>query len=311
MRPTPGGTASSPVCAAACAVRLRGVAVTYNHGTPFARPALGSVDLDLPEGGVTGVIGPTAAGKSTLLQVMVGLLPVTSGTVSVFGAATPAPGEVGMVFQRPEVQLYCATVGEDVAVAPTLRGLAPARVSERVRWALETVGLDHEAFASRPPHELSVGEQRRVAIAGILSMQPRLLVLDEPGSGLDPRGRVQLLHRLVAWAREPGRTLVFTSHDVDEVAELADTVVVVGGGGVLAAGPTKQVLSRAELLAGVGLAPPLTARLAAALEPAGGDVGGDLPLTAAQLAAWLQARAARRDAAEVRGLSADVAEERA
>jgi energy-coupling factor transport system ATP-binding protein len=291
ISPASGGTALSPVGTAPVAVRLRGVTVTYNHGTPFARPALMDVDLDLPEGGVTGVIGPTAAGKSTLLQVMTGLLPVTSGSVSVFGAAMPAPGEVGMVFQRPEVQLYCATVGEDVAVAPTLRGLAPARVRERVRWALETVGLDHDAFASRPPHELSVGEQRRVAIAGILSMQPRLLVLDEPGSGLDPRGRVQLLHRLVGWAREPGRTLVFTSHDVEEVAELADTVVVVGGGGVLAAGPTNEVLAQAGLLARVGLVPPLTARLAAALEPPGVEVGGELPLTAVGLASWLQARA--------------------
>ena len=283
-------------------MRLRGVAVVYNQRTPFSRRALTGVDLDVSEGAVTAVIGPTAAGKSTLLQVMVGLLAVSAGSVSVFGAAAPARGEVGMVFQRPEVQLYCATVADDVAVAPTLCGLTPARVRERVLWALETVGLDYDVFAARAPQQLSVGEQRRVAIAGILSMQPRLLVLDEPGSGLDPQGRRQLLHRLVAWAREPGRTLVFTSHDVDEVAETADRVVVVGGGGVLATGSVDQVLSSAALLAEVGLAPPLTARVAAALagsDAAGGDAGlakagGEWPLTAAGLAAWLQRRSTRR-----------------
>ena len=296
--------AGSPPAHPPPAVSLRGVAVTYNEGTPFARSALDGVDLDVPEGAVTVVIGPTAAGKSTLLQVMVGLLPVSAGTVAVFGASGPAPGEVGMVFQRPEVQLYCATVAEDVGVAPTLRGLSAVRVGERVRWALETVGLDFEVFAARAPHQLSVGEQRRVAIAGILSMQPRLFVLDEPGSGLDPRGRRLLLQRLVAWAREPGRTLVFTSHDVDEVAELADVVVVVGSGGILAAGSADRVLSRTELLAGAGLAPPLTVRLAAAIDRADALAGsaatvgeGDgRPLSAAGLAAWLRDRTARLDA---------------
>ena len=207
-----------------------------------------------------------------------------------------------MVFQRPEVQLFCATVAEDVGVAPTLRGLSPAQVDERVRWSLETVGLDYEVFAARAPHQLSVGEQRRVAIAGILSMQPRLFVLDEPGSGLDPQGRSLLLRRLVAWAREPGHTLVFTSHDVDEVAELADVVVVVGRGGILAAGSADQVLSRTELLAGVGLSPPLTVRLAEALDRTDARAGGaatvgegdSRPLTAAALAAWLGGRTARR-----------------
>ena len=135
-------------------------------------------------------------------------------------------------------------------------------------------------------------------------MQPRLFVLDEPGSGLDPQGRRLLLQRLVAWAREPGRTLVLTSHDVDEVAELADVVVVVGAGGILAAGPTDQVLSRTELLAGVGLASPLTVRLTEALDRAdardgrvaASGEGEGRPLTAPGLAAWLRARTGRRGA---------------
>jgi energy-coupling factor transporter ATP-binding protein EcfA2 len=286
------------------AVCLRGVAVVYNERMPYARRALTGVDVDVPEGVVTAVIGPTAAGKSTLLQVMAGLLSPSAGSVSVFGAANPARGEVGMVFQRPEVQLYCATVAEDVGVAPTLRGLSATQVRERVVWALETVDLDHRVFATRAPQQLSLGEQRRVAIAGILSMQPRLLVLDEPGSGLDPEGRRQLMRRLVAWVREPGRTLVFTSHDVDEVAELADRVVVVGGGRVLACGAAEEVLSRVALLAEVGLAAPLTVRVAEALAAADAAQGGlvppahegERPLTAAGLAALLQRRRARLEA---------------
>jgi energy-coupling factor transport system ATP-binding protein len=217
-----------------------------------------------------GVVGPTAAGKSSLLQVLAGLLAPTSGSAAILGRQRALPGEVAMVFQRPEIQLFAATVREDVAMAPRLAGVAGDALDERVDWALRLVGLDPADFGPRSPHTLSVGEQRRAAVAGVISLGPRILILDEPGAGLDPRGRRALLGRLLAWAREgrsdagPARTLVFTSHDLDEVAEAADSVLVLDGGRLRASGGP-ELLADPALLESAGLRPPLVARLARAL----------------------------------------------
>lgn len=264
------------------AVELRAVSVTYDRGLPFAREALADVDLVLPEGAVVGVVGPTAAGKSTLLQVIAGLMRPSAGSVRLFGRPRPQPGEVGMVFQRPEFQLFAASVADDVATAPRLQGLTGRVLEERVAWALEAVDLDPATFGPRPPHALSLGEQRRVALAGILSLAPRLLILDEPGAGLDPRARLHLVRRLVSWTRgtaEPrpdgtgeesrasaagGRTLIFTSHDLEEVAEVADRVLLLAGGRLLAWGGP-ELLADDALLGSAGLRPPLAARVSSRL----------------------------------------------
>lgn len=250
--------APHPALQPAPLVSLRRAGVVYNSGLPMARKALEGVDLDLHPCTITAVLGGTAAGKSTLLQLISGLLPPTSGTVS-----SLRRGEIGMVFQRPEFQLFAATVREDIAVAPRMAGLNAAEVEERVDAAMTAVGLD-AGYRERSPHALSLGEQRRVALAGILSLDPRLLILDEPGAGLDPLARRRLMRYLLAW-RSGDRALLFTSHDLEEVARVADRVVLLSGGRVLAEGSTGEVLGDAGLIQQAGLEPPLAARLATKL----------------------------------------------
>ena len=269
-----------------CAARLRGL----NPRTSLERHALRDVDLDVPAGVVTAVIGPTASGKTTLLQLVAGLLPPTRGDLTIWDRKEARPGQVGMVMQRAEMQLFCATVREDVAVAPRLAGLDGRALEMRVEDALLAVGLDPEAFGDRSPHALSLGEQRRVALAGILSLEPRLLVLDEPGAGLDPLMRRRLMERLLAWREEGGHTLLYASHDMEEVARVADHVVLLAGGRIVGCGPAAAILGDEAALAGAGMRPPLAARVAAGI---GGR--GPLPVTGPGLAAWLKARDVGRE----------------
>lgn len=268
------------------AAHLRGVSVTYNQGTFLAREALRAVDVRVVAGEVTAVVGATASGKSTLLQLVAGLIRPSSGTVEILGAARPPSGTVGMVFQRPETQLFKSSVWEDVAVAPRLQGLDGSALETRVEASLRAVGLDPGAFGERMPHGLSVGEQRRVALAGVLSLDPLLLVLDEPGAALDPPAREALMDRLRDWVHDRGRTLVFSSHDMEEVAARADRVIVLDRGGVAAEGPVRDLLSRRDLLESVGLRPPLAARVGERLgaQSCEGIVDG------ATLGMWLAAR---------------------
>jgi energy-coupling factor transport system ATP-binding protein len=273
------------------AVRLDGVRMTYNRGTPFARRALDEVTLDIAAGAVTAVVGSTAAGKSSLLQVMAGVMRPTEGRVMAADGGRIKAGSVGMALQRPEVQLFSATVWDDVAVAPRLRGLIGEGLRERVEWALDVVGLAVHDFGARGPYSLSLGEQRRAALAGVLSLDPAVLVLDEPGSGLDPAARRRLMEYLVAWARggvapaasRGPRTLVFTSHDLDEVAAHADHVVVLHRGRVEAHAAAEEVLSDVGLLERAGLRATLASRVAGRL----GSAGPRRPATPAALAEWL------------------------
>ncbi|GAB4243098.1 MAG: energy-coupling factor transporter ATPase [Thermoleophilia bacterium] len=283
-----GGAAAGdhPDGAGGPVVRLQEVSYAYNPGTPLCRTALESVSVDVAAGRVTAVIGPTAAGKSTLLQIAAGLLKPTGGT-----RAGPGLRDIGMVFQRPEIQLFAATVNEDVAAGPSFHGLQGDELRVRVEGALRRVGLNPAAYGKRRPHQLSVGEQRRVALAGILSLEPRLLVLDEPGAGLDPAGREGIMRDVVAWAREegaegiPARTLLFTSHDLDEVAELADQVILLARGRCVTSGPAAIVLAEEGLLAENGLELPLAARIACRLGVTMTGEGGRaaVPVTAAGL----------------------------
>jgi len=287
---------------AASAVRLRVVSLTYNRGTFLQRAALDGVDVSIAPGVVTAVVGATASGKSTLLQVVAGLLRPDSGSAEFFGSKRPDPGEVGMVFQRPETQLFKSTVWEDVAVAPRLRGLSGAGLERRVEEALCTVGLDPGQFGGRSPHGLSLGEQRRVALAGVISLDPRLLVLDEPGAGLDPLAREQLMTRLVEWVAgahaaearrgdagdtHGARSLAFSSHDLDEVARRADRVIVLDRGSVAAEGPAAEVLSDVSLLEAARLHPPLATRVAARL----GAPSGSRVIDSAGFVSWFRAAA--------------------
>jgi energy-coupling factor transport system ATP-binding protein len=225
-------------------IELQDVRHVYGPGTPFEVEALRGVSLAVEPDEVLGVVGGTGSGKSTLAQHLNLLLVPTSGRVLVDGvdATTIRRSElrrrVGLVFQFPEAALFAPTVEEDVAFAPRRLGLDEAETRERVRETLELLGASH--LAGRPPHALSGGEKRRVAIAGVLAMSPEVLVLDEPTAGLDPATREELLG-VVRALREGGTSVVMVSHDLDEIAEVADRVCVLEAGEVRAAGTPAEV----------------------------------------------------------------------
>jgi cobalt/nickel transport system ATP-binding protein len=237
------------------AVEVRQLRFQYHDGTQ----ALGGIDFTIAAGERVGLIGPNGAGKSTLLLHLNGVLPEKpAGPPAVFIAGRPVvptelPAirrEVGLLFQDPDDQLFCPTVFDDVAFGPEQLGLERSQVETRVRTALEQVGLP--GFAARSPHHLSLGEKRRVCLAGVLACEPRLLALDEPTSDLDPRGRRELKALL---ARLPVTMLVAT-HDLELVAELCGRVLVLDGGALVAAGPTLEILADEPLMLAHGLERP-------------------------------------------------------
>lgn len=244
-------------------ITLENISYTYMRGTPFERMALRDVTLTIPDGSFTALAGHTGSGKSTLVQQLNGLLQPDKGRVLVDGtdiakgaAAKKARRSVGMVFQYPEHQLFEESVAKDVAFGPSRLGLSAAETEERVRAALAFVGLDYEAFAARSPFELSGGQMRRVAIAGVLALQPRYLVLDEPTAGLDPRGSEELLSRVRELHETEGTAIVLVSHNMDDIARFADNLIVMHEGRATLAGRPEEVFAARESLAEAGLRPP-------------------------------------------------------
>ena len=228
--------------------------------SPEALWALDNVTLEVRKGEFLGIAGHTGSGKSTLIQHMNGILHPTNGRVVAFGrdvaekgAANDVRGHVGVVFQYPENQLFAATVAEDVAFGPRNLGLSEEEVNARVERSLRTVGLDPEEIAARSPFELSGGQQRRVAFAGVLAMEPEVLVLDEPAAGLDPKARKSFLD-MVSHLHKEGLTVVMVSHNMDDLANLCDRVAVMSEGKLLMEGTPAEVFSRADELTAVGLA---------------------------------------------------------
>jgi len=236
----------------------------YLKDTPMAAVALREVTLSIDEGEFVAILGPTGSGKSTLVQHFNALLRPTSGTVRVGGVDLADPKadlkrirqQVGLLFQYPEHQLFEETVFADVAFGPRNMGLPDDEVQVRVREALAAVGLDPDAFGPRSPFSLSGGEMRRAAAAGVLAMSPRVLVLDEPAAGLDPRGKAEILGRFRALHAQRGITVVLVTHSMDEAAALAQRVVVLDEGRVVMDGPVREVFARAEELVGLGLGIP-------------------------------------------------------
>lgn len=228
--------------------------------SPEALWALDNVSLKVRKGEFLGIAGHTGSGKSTLIQHMNGILHPTNGRVFAFGrdiaekgAANDVRGRVGVVFQYPENQLFAATVAEDVAFGPRNLGLSEEEVSKRVERSLRIVGLNPEEIAARSPFELSGGQQRRVAFAGVLAMEPEVLVLDEPAAGLDPKARKSFLD-MVSHLHEEGLTVVMVSHNMDDLANLCDRVAVMSEGKLLMEGTPAEVFARAAELTAVGLA---------------------------------------------------------
>jgi len=251
------------------------VTFNYSPGRPERPPALNDITLTVEDGEFLGVIGHTGSGKSTLMQHINGLLLPTSGRVVVNGvdlrdkaSRRTARRAVGMAFQYPEHQLFADSVIDDVAFGPRAIGMSDAEARERAETALERVDLDVCTYGHRSPFDLSGGEMRRVALAGILAMRPSILVLDEPMAGLDPSGR-DAITGIISRLHGEGMTIVMVSHDMEDIAAHADTVLVLRNGRVFAHGTPREVFSRGAELREIGLGVPRVARFAAHLAECG------------------------------------------
>ncbi len=255
---------------------------TYAPNTPMETKALSDISFDVQMGEFVGIIGQTGSGKSTLVQHLNGLIPVQRGAITVdgIGLCGDYPKKkvrttVGMVFQYPEYQLFEETVEKDIAFGPKNMGLNDAQQHERVLYAMEQMELDYEEFAKRSPFELSGGQKRRVAIAGVLAMQPKYLVLDEPAAGLDPEGRRLLLTRIQKLHRDSGIAVVMVSHSMDDIAMCAQRVLIIHEGELLRTGTPQEVFSDAQYLYDIGLGMPVMAQLHTRLNEAGFAVAFD------------------------------------
>ena len=252
----------------------------YMQGGPYETRALDDVSLTIHDGEFIGLIGHTGSGKSTLVQHLNGLILPTSGQITVDGMDLAEKGtdrrairrRVGLVFQYPENQLFEETVAKDIAFGPKNLGLDEAEIDRRVRTAMRRVALDYDKLAQRSVFELSGGQMRRVAIAGVLAMEPQTLVLDEPCAGLDPRGREEILGLISDLHRESGATIVMVSHSMDDVAALAERVIVMNHGKVAMDGTPREIFSRGEELRAIGLDVPQAVELAQKLREKGFDV---------------------------------------
>lgn len=257
-------------------IECRGVSFTYGSGTPFEVRALDSVDLDIEKGLITALIGHTGSGKSTLIQTLNALIKPDSGKVLYEGAdinankasARDVRFKVGLCFQYPEHQLFESTVYKDIAFGPKNMGLDEASVDRNVRDAAALAGLDEELFG-KSPFELSGGQKRRAAIAGVMAMKPEVLILDEPSAGLDPAGRRDTFDMIRRYREGTGKTVIIVSHSMDDVAELADRIAVVRRGKIAFYGTVDEVFSHSAEMAGMGLSVPEVTRITDALRAAG------------------------------------------
>ncbi len=260
-------------------IRVENLTHTYGENTPFCRSAVKDVNMEIMEGEFLGVIGHTGSGKSTLIQHLNGLLRPTSGRILLGDRdiwedpkkIRDVRFRVGLVFQYPEYQLFEETVYKDVAFGPKNMGLDEKEIDRRVRAALAFSGLGEELL-EKSPFDLSGGQKRRVAIAGVIAMEPEVLILDEPSAGLDPAGRRSLLENIRAYHREKGTTVVMVSHSMDEVAENVDRIVVLANAGVVMSGTPHEVFSRARELMDVGLNVPQVTQVAMELKRQGVDI---------------------------------------
>ena len=256
----------------------------YSEGSAFRTVALDDVSFRIDDGEFVGVIGHTGSGKSTLVQHLNGLLRPSSGQVLINGE--DLNGEhvnrralrqrIGLVFQYPEYQLFEETVAKDIAFGPKNQGLSADEIAERVRYAMDCVHLDYDKYAERSPFELSGGQMRRVAIAGVLAMRPSVLILDEPTAGLDPRGRDKILTMLEELHARENTTILMVSHSMDDMARLASRLIVMSGGKIVAEGTPREIFAREDMMTSIGLDVPDAARLCARLRAKGYDLPADL-----------------------------------
>ena len=257
-------------------IRVENLVHTYGEGTPFCRSAVDGISLDIYPGEFLGVIGHTGSGKSTLIQHLNGLLKPTAGRVLFHGKdiwedtkkIREVRFRVGLVFQYPEYKLFEETVRKDISFGPKNMGLDEAEIARRVERAAAFAGLTPELL-DQSPFDLSGGQKRRVAIAGVIAMEPEVLILDEPSAGLDPAGRSSLLQNIRDYHRSTGGTVVLVSHSMDEIAENVDRIAVLSDAGVVMSGTPQEVFSRSEELEAVGLTVPQVTKVAMELRRRG------------------------------------------
>lgn len=260
-------------------MKLKKVSYVYSEGDAFEKKALDEISLEIPDGQFIGIIGHTGSGKSTLIQHLNGLLRATSGAIYYDGENIYQEGydmrtlrsKVGLVFQYPEHQLFEVDVFSDVCFGPKNLGLSKEEVEERAKKALTQVGLD-ESYYKKSPFELSGGQKRRVAIAGILAMHPQVLILDEPIAGLDPKGRDEILDQVALLQKERKITVILVSHSMEDVARYVDRIIVVNDGKILFDDTPKQVFQHYKELESVGLAAPQVTYVVKALKEKGWDI---------------------------------------
>jgi energy-coupling factor transport system ATP-binding protein len=265
------------------AIKFREVSHVYSKGTPFEKTALNNINLHIEKGQFVGLIGHTGSGKSTLIQHFNGLLKATEGEITILGKSLNDKNvslrgirqKVGLVFQYPEHQLFEMTIFKDVAFGPENMGLSKDEVENRVREALNMVGLKEEIYG-KSPFELSGGQKRRVAIAGVLAMQPEILVLDEPTAGLDPRGRDEILGQIQMLHESLGITVILVSHSMEDIAKLVDRIIVMHRGRVALDGDPNSVFEHVEKLEKMGLAAPQIMYIMKALQKKGLNVSTNI-----------------------------------
>lgn len=262
---------------------IENLSYVYSPKTPFEHKALDNISLTVEDGDFLGIIGATGSGKSTFIQHLNGLIKLTSGKITVDGIELhnkpdlkKLRAEVGMVFQYPEYQLFDETVEKDVSFGPKNLGLKKDEIAERVKEAVETVGLDYDEFKERSPFELSGGQKRRVAIAGVIAMRPQILVLDEPTAGLDPVGRIEMFDLIAKLKETTVKTIIMVSHNMDEISEVANKIAVLEHGKLCFHGTPKELFKHAEELEEIGLDIPTAIKLKNELKARGVELSDDI-----------------------------------
>lgn len=265
-------------------IDIKDLSHIYNEGTPFESRALSDVFMKVEDGEFIGLIGHTGSGKSTLIQELNGLLKPTKGSIVVNGLEITAKDvslvnvrkKVGLVFQYPEYQLFEETIYKDVAFGPMKLGLDPEEVKRRVHASLEAVGIDPVEKGENSPFEMSGGQKRRVAIAGVIAMEPDILILDEPTAGLDPHGRNEILTQIKEIHEKRGTTIILVSHSMEDVSRLVDRLFVMNKGTIDLVGTPKEVFRHEQRLVEIGLGVPKVVTLMNNLREKGYPIDDDI-----------------------------------
>jgi energy-coupling factor transport system ATP-binding protein len=261
-------------------IKIENLTHIYMPGSPFEKKALDNVNIAINDGEFNVLIGHTGSGKSTLIQHINGLLKPTSGRILVDDVditdksvkMSDIRKKIGLVFQYPEYQLFEETIEKDIAFGPTNLKLSEEEIHNRVKRAMTIVGLDYETFKDKSPFDLSGGQKRRVAIAGVVAMEPKILILDEPTAGLDPSGRDEILYQIKKLQKEYGMTIILVSHSMEDVAKVADRIFVMYNAKCILNGSPEEIFTEVDTLESVGLAVPQVTYLVRKLRERGFDI---------------------------------------